>query len=329
MRRVTTALIAATLCASLTACEPSGGTTSPATPSVAPASPVVPVGAHSASPTPDAEVSETPVASPEPASGTAAEAVAALTVKGRAPKTGYDRDQFGAAWTDVDRNGCDTRNDMLGLRLVNKDLSGTCKVLSGDLNDPYTGTWIHFEIGGASEVDIDHIVAISDAWQKGASQWEFAKRVALANDPLNIEPVEASANRQKGDSDAASWLPSNKPFRCQYVARQAAVKTKYDLWVTQAEQDAMLRVLEACPEEPLPGPGAQPIIASNTGGPPPAPAETSAPAPVDEPVAVGDTDPDWGTCTEAKKHGGGPYVKGVDPEYSFYRDGDKDGTVCE
>jgi len=255
--------------------------------------------------------------------------VAALTVKGRAPKTGYDRDQFGTAWTDVDRNGCDTRNDMLGLRLINKDMSGSCKVLSGDLDDPYTGTWIHFEIGGASESDIDHIVALSNSWQTGAFQWEFAKRVAFANDPLNLEPVEASANRQKGDSDAASWLPSNKAYRCQYVARQAAVKTKYDLWVTQAEQDAMLRVLEACPGEPLPGPGAQPILADNTGGPPPAPAETSAPAPTETSAPAGDTDPDWGTCTEAKKHGGGPYVQGVDAEYTFYRDGDKDGTVCE
>src|SRR5660397_79809 len=170
-RRAAAALIAATRCASLTACGPSVATTSPVTPPEAPTSPVVPVGGQSTSPTPDVEVSETPVASPAALSGTAADAVAALTVKGRAPKTGYDRDQFGTAWTDVDRNGCDTRNDMLGLRLVNKDMSGTCKVLSGDLDDPYTGTWIHFEIGGASEVDIDHIVALSDAWQMGDFGW--------------------------------------------------------------------------------------------------------------------------------------------------------------
>ncbi len=195
-----------------------------------------------------------------------------LIIKGRAPKTGYTREQFGSGWVDVDRNGCDTRNDELKLRLTNKTMSGSCKVLSGDLLDPYTATNIRFEYGGASEVDIDHMVALSDSWQKGAATWEFAKRVAFANDPLNIEPVEASANRQKGDGDAATWLPSNKSYRCAYIARQVAVKTKYSVWATQAELDAMVRVLDTCPDQDLPGFGSQPIIASNTGGPAPEPA---------------------------------------------------------
>lgn len=197
--------------------------------------------------------------------GTAYAAALELTVKGRAAKTGYERDEFGSGWVDVDRNGCDTRNDQLQLRLTNLEMDGDCVVLAGDLDDPYTAAAIHFERGGASEVDIDHIVALSDAWQKGAAQWEYAKRVAFANDPLNLEPVEAAANRQKGDSDAATWLPANKGYRCDYVARQVAVKTKYEVWVTQAELDAMLAVLDTCPEEPLPDFGDQPVIADNVG----------------------------------------------------------------
>ncbi len=201
----------------------------------------------------------------EPEAGTALAALDILDIKGRAPKTGYDRDEFGAGWVDVDRNGCDTRNDLLQLRLVNIEMSGTCKVMAGDLLDPFTGTWVHFERGGASEVDIDHLVALSDAWQKGAQQWDFAQRVAFANDPLNLEPVDAGENRAKGDADAATWLPPDTSYRCEYVARQIAVKAKYGVWVTQAEHDAMAKVLGTCPDEPLPDFGTQPIIADNTG----------------------------------------------------------------
>ena len=227
------------------------------------------IAAASPSPSP----SPSPTASPEPSesvaeAGTALAALEALDIKGRAPKTGYDRDEFGAGWVDVDRNGCDTRNDMLQLRLVDLEMSGTCKVMAGDLLDPFTGEWIHFERGGTSEVDIDHLVALSDAWQKGAQQWEFAQRVAFANDPLNLEPVDAGENRAKGDGDAATWLPPDTSYRCEYVARQIAVKAKYGVWVTQAEHDAMAKVLGTCPDEPLPDFGTQPIIADNTGGAP-------------------------------------------------------------
>jgi len=289
--------------------------------------------------TPSPTASSAPVGDSE-ANGTAMAAALKLTVKGRAPKTGYAREQFGSGWVDIDRNGCDTRNDELNLRLTNKTMSGSCKVLSGDLQDPYTATAIHLEYGGASEVDIDHVVALSDAWQKGAASWQFAQRVAFANDPLNVEPVDASANRQKGDGDTATWLPSNKSYRCTYVARQVAVKTKYGVWVTQAELDAMVRVLDTCPGQALPDFGTQPIIASNTGGPAPTPAAastTSAPAPAPALVAVpapapapaSALDPRFPYCKDAIPAGYGNYVKGVDPEYDWYRDGDGDGIVCE
>ncbi|WP_082098890.1 GmrSD restriction endonuclease domain-containing protein [Demequina iriomotensis] len=279
-----------------------------------------------------ASASAAPSASPTASritQGTAYNAALALTVKGRAAKTGYSREEFGAAWADVDHNGCDTRNDMLQLRLTDTVLDGACTVLSGDLDDPYTGTLIRFERGGASEVDIDHMVALSDAWQKGASRWPYAKRVALANDPLNLEPVDAGANRQKGDADAASWLPSHKAYRCEYVARQVAVKTKYGLWVTQAELEAMLLVLDTCPEQALPEPGDQPVIATGVGDGP-QPAESAEPAPrKTEAPAASSTDPQFPYCKDAIAAGYGPYVQGEDPEYAWYRDGDSDGIVCE
>lgn len=165
----------------------------------------------------------------------------ALPVKGRAAKTGYTRDQFGQSWADVDRDGCDTRSDILITTLTGQDMSGRCKVLSGNLNDPYTGQFIAYVRGGASEVDIDHMVALSNAWQTGAAAFPFAKRVALANDPLNLMAVDASTNRQKSDGDAATWLPPNRPFRCAYVARQVAVKTTYRLWVTAPEVAGVTR----------------------------------------------------------------------------------------
>jgi hypothetical protein len=187
-----------------------------------------------------------------PRRGSALAALERLEVKGRAPKTGYDREQFGGYWASID--GCDTRDRILQrdlLRITNEPGS-TCEVQSGVLADPYTASAIRFERGGASEVDIDHVVALSDAWQTGAQQWSRERRVAFANDPLNLLAVDASANRQKGDGDAATWLPPNKRFRCDYVARQIAVKRRYRGWVTPAEHDAMRRVLAPCPRTLLP-----------------------------------------------------------------------------
>ncbi len=185
----------------------------------------------------------------------AAVAVKTLVVKGRAPKTGYSRAQFGVRWADVDHNGCDTRNDILRRDLTNPTFrSGGCVVLSGVLRDPYGGGVIHFVRGAgtSSAVQIDHVVPLSDAWQKGAFAWTINKRTAFANDPLELLAVDGPLNEQKRDSDAASWLPPNKAFRCAYVARQIAVKAKYGMWVTAAERDALSKVLAKCPQQVLP-----------------------------------------------------------------------------
>ncbi|WWQ65974.1 HNH endonuclease family protein [Streptomyces sp. Q6] len=195
-------------------------------------------------------------AGPEPQgeAGSALAAVGTLTVKGRAPKTGYSRERFGSAWADTDSNSCDTRDDILkrDLEGVRYSGGGDCKVVSGTLApDPYSGKDVSFT-RGRSQVDIDHLVALSDAWQKGAFQWEPGKRIALANDPLNLLAVGATPNRSKGDGDTATWLPPNKKYRCAYVAGQVAVKKKYGLWVTAAERDAMKKVLGGCPDQKLP-----------------------------------------------------------------------------
>jgi hypothetical protein len=191
---------------------------------------------------------------PAPAAkGSALAAVDELAVKGRSPKTGYDRDKFGSAWADVDSNHCDTRNDILKRDLKDvKFKTGDCVIASGVLNDdPYSGEDIRFT-RGASRIDIDHLVALSDAWQKGAAKWDASKRIALANDPLNLLAVSAGPNRSKGDGDTATWLPANKGYRCAYVAGQVAVKKKYGLWVTAAEKAAMKKVLTTCPDQELP-----------------------------------------------------------------------------
>jgi hypothetical protein len=172
-----------------------------------------------------------------------------LPVKGRAPKTAYSRKQFGPRWADVDRNGCDTRNDILNRDLGEKTWRvGTrnCVVLTGTLGDPYTGRALVFSKTHAAAIQIDHIVALADAWQTGAQYWDPGTRQRFANDPTNLLAVDGWTNESKGDNDAASWLPPNKTFRCQYVSRQIRVKAAYGLWVTGAERDAMARVLDSC-----------------------------------------------------------------------------------
>jgi len=183
--------------------------------------------------------------------------LALLPVKGRTPMTGYDRALFGQTWSDdVDveggHNGCDTRNDILRRDLTDltvKPNTNGCVALSGTLFDAYTGETVPFLRGQTTsdDVQIDHVVALADAWQKGAQQLTTDRRRDLANDPVNLQAVEGPVNQSKGSGDAATWLPPQKSYRCTYVARQITVKSTYGLWVTQAEHDAMAGVLADCP----------------------------------------------------------------------------------
>lgn len=197
----------------------------------------------------------TPVAQPVVANqqgGPAMTALAKLAIKGRAPQTGYSREQFGNGWSTT--NGCDTRDIILNRDLQQVVTNAKCQITKGVLNDPYTGKVISFLRGGTSSsaVQIDHVVALGDAWQKGAQLLAKTIRVQLANDPLELLAVDGPSNQQKSDADAATWLPPNKSFRCEYVARQIAVKIKYTLWVTQGEHDAMVSVLNTCPAQTVP-----------------------------------------------------------------------------
>ncbi len=292
-----------------------------------------------------------------------------LEVKGRAPKTDYSRKQFGKAWTDTDHNGCDTRNDVLGRDFTNITFkAGThdCKVTKGDLTDPYTGKEIHFKSGKKTSqaVQIDHVVSLSDAWQTGAQQLSKKTRTELANDPLNLLAVDGPTNSKKSDGDAATWLPSNKSFRCDYVARQIAAKSTYHLWVTEAEKSAMSGVLKSCPGEQLPDGNDRPEVngspVKQTESPAPtqAPATTPAPtqeavptqAPAQEPAPAAPVQPEpvqqapvqeapvqqvpaqegvvYANCSEARAAGAAPLLMGQ-PGYSAKLDRDGDGVACE
>lgn len=207
--------------------------------------------ASSPAPAPEAPASS---AAPAPSSSVVAEAknaIISIPVKGRAPKTGYDRDQFGPAWADVDRNGCDTRNDILARDLENetfKDGTKQCVVATGVLNDPYTGTVINFVRGQdtSSAVQIDHIFPLSLAWQQGAQQWTAEKRKQFSNDPMNLKAADGPANGSKSDSGPGSWLPPNKAYRCEYVAGFVMVTAKYELSMNQGDYDASKSVLDGC-----------------------------------------------------------------------------------
>lgn len=324
--------------------------------------------------TPDAEPSS--VRSSKTTTNEATQALDKLAVKGRAPKTGYSRRQFGTGWVDADHNGCDTRNDVLRRDLkayTTKAGTRGCVVLSGTLSDPYTGATIKFVRGQgtSSAVPIDHVVALADAWQKGAQPLSPARRQAFANDPLNLLAVGRSVNLAKRDSDAASWLPPAKGYRCAFVARQVAVKTKYQLWVTEAEREVIRRILSTCPSQTLPKsspiplgggpdmvapkprsttkptPGSRPSAKAPprpftrtpraTAQPTPRPIKpTATPRPTPQPKPTpaakpthNRLDPRYRTCKLAKSEGYGPYRRGVDPEYDWYRDADHDGIVCE
>lgn len=210
---------------------------------------------------------ETPGESPfepnpvAPAENTIQQALTGIAIKGRAPRTGYNRDNFGQRWSDdttteFGHNGCDTRNDILNRDLINKVYKPNtrdCVVLQGLLQDPYTGADIHFQRGADSSavVQIDHVVALADAWQKGAQNLNEEQRRDFANDPLNLLAVDGKSNQQKSDGDAATWLPPNKSFRCLYVGRQVLVKAKYQLWMTPAEHEATQRLLTTCSSEDI------------------------------------------------------------------------------
>ena len=189
----------------------------------------------------------------KPDSLKAVDVLNALAVQPKDTSQRYYRKLFYDSW-GLTASGCNTREAILTRDLTDKVMKG-CKVQSGILADPYTGQTINFVRGEdtSGAVQIDHVVALSNAWATGAFAFDADTRYAISQDPLNLLAVDGPANQEKLDQDASTWLPSNQAFRCQYVARQISVKSKYALWVTQAEHDAIAGVLENCPREPAVG----------------------------------------------------------------------------
>ncbi len=230
---------------------------------------------------------------------------------------GYDRDYF-RHWIDSDGDGCNTRREVLIQESrVDPSISGNCQVFGQwrSLFDGVTTT-------DASSFDVDHMVPLKEAWDSGAYGWDTGTRTAFANDlgyAHSLIAVTASSNRSKSDRDPAQWLPPNQDFHCSYAFRWLSVKYRWSLSIDAAEALQLGRLAKGCAGQDL---GSIPEKARVVAGSPPKPAGPIEPA-------SGALDPRFGTCKEAIANGFGNYVKGVHPEYDWYRDGDKDGTVCE
>lgn len=177
-----------------------------------------------------------------------------LAVRGWDRTSDFRRYQFGPAWSDdvnveFGHNGCNTRDDILRRDLTNLVVRpGTCFAQSGTLIDPYTAATIEFVRGPktSDSIEIDHVVSLADAWYKGARAWDSQRRRDFANDPRNLLAVSPKANFDKAFRDAASWLPPDDAFRCEFVARQIEVKTAYGLWLSAKEKSALEDVLGHC-----------------------------------------------------------------------------------
>jgi len=239
------------------------------------------------------------------------QAVKSLPVA-REVRASYDRDRF-RLWVDADSDGCDTRDEVLlseSTRPVR--LSSGCTWRAGRWTSYYDGR----ATADPSTFDIDHLVPLAEAWDSGARRWNAGTRQRFANDlgdRRSLVAVTASSNRSKSDQDPAEWLP-HKAVQCRYVREWVAVKTRWRLTVNLAEKRVLTRLAADCSNRPVVVSAAKVVLR----GAEPSPAPTG-----------GGMDPRYATCTEAKAHGYGPYVKGRDSEYAWYEDRDGDGRVCE
>lgn len=192
--------------------------------------------------------------------GSGAEITAALAkvkvVAERPDVPGYDRSckkghacSFGPAWKDVDRNGCDTRNDVLRAQLrdvVVKPGTHNCVILSGTGTDPYTGAAINWRKSSGG-VDIDHVYPLARAWDMGASKWTADQRVQFANDQdTNLLVTKSATNRSKGDDGPGEWMPLKSVNACVWVLRYLESAAKWGLPVTQGDVDAAREIAPTC-----------------------------------------------------------------------------------
>jgi hypothetical protein len=226
---------------------------------------------------------------------------------------GYDRDLF-KHWIDANNNNCDTRDEVL-LR-QNKASRAVCNAATGRWFSAYDG----LALTNSSDLDVDHFVPLAEAWRSGARRWNAATRTRYANDlyGYSLLAVSAGSNRSKSDQDPSQWLPPRQSFRCQYLARWVAVKYRWRLSVDRREVRALKGSMRSCSKAALrvnklkrAKISTRPSSGGGSGG------------------SGGKLDPRFPTCTAAKAAGYGPYYRGRDPEYKWYRDADGDGVVCE
>lgn len=232
---------------------------------------------------------------------------------------GYNRDLF-KLWTDADRDCQNTRAEVLKVE-SRVATTGACTVRTGKWISYYDG----FTFRDASQLDIDHVVPLAEAWASGARKWTFAKREAYANDLADsrtLVGVSAHANRSKGDSDPARWMPSQQ--RCRYITQWTTVKLRWGLSVNPVERRTLTRWANSCPNALIAVRRGTVLVAyrhtTTTGG-------TSGGSGGGS--GSSGTDPRFATCADAKAAGYGPYYRSSDPEYIWYRDADSDGIVCE
>ena len=241
----------------------------------------------------------------------------------------YSRTNF-KHWTDADGDGCDTRQEVL----ITERVSG-----SGPTNRSctFTGSWKSQYDGASttlsSSFDVDHMIPLAEAWRSGAAGWTSKTRENFANDldfAGSLIAVTASSNRSKSDRDPAKWLPTSNSYRCTYVATWTAVKWRWKLSIDQAEKNAISATMKNCTTASLKVAGlTQANISSDTTPTTTTPTTTTpTTTPASGTTPVGN-DPRYSSCAKAKAAGYGPYLQGTDPEYSWYRDADKDGIVCE
>lgn len=333
MKKFTVPFLAAVVAASFvfTGCSP-----------VKPQSPVATATASSevtSSATPEASSKPVETNTPVVAGNSTANLLNSLTVS-PALTTGYDRELFNH-WVSKNNTGCDTRIAVLARDANNAPING-CSV-----NATWTSIYDGVTSSNPKDFDIDHMVPLAEAWDSGAAGWDSATREAYANDlgyAYSLIAVSASSNRSKSDKDPAKWMPPTMDA-CEYVGRWVAVKYRWNLAVDQAEKDKILSVLAWCngdyalpvaPEKasvnvvtPLDvllaqEKAGQPVGGADSGATPSEPAAEIPPV-----ASTGGDDPKFNSCKEVKSNGLGPYVRGTDPEYEWYRDGDGDGTVCE
>jgi len=253
----------------------------------------------------------------------ASAALKALRVRAEVT-SGYSRDYF-HHWIDADRDGCDTRKEvLLAEARTSPSRYGSCSLSGGSWWSAYDGV----TTTDSSTFDIDHFVSLSEAWGSGAWRWSYSTREAFANDlgfASSLIAVSASSNRSKSDRDPAEWLPPNTNYWCTYTTTWIAVKYRWSLSIDRAEKLKLRSLVVNCGNPRIALPPKAPIIndqsdpSGTTGG------STSG----GSGGGSGGLDPQFSYCYEAKSHGYGPYQRGIDPEYDWYRDGDNDGTVCE